>query len=106
MMEHRGYIAGPIDIDPDDGLLSGCVTGLRDVIHFQGSTAEELWASFREGIDDYLALCAEQGLPPDRPYKGKIMLRVDPDLHRNAARRAAAEGISLNDWIARRLQAA
>ena len=105
-MEYKGYVAGPIDFDPEDATFSGTVSGLRDVIHFEGSNAEELLRSFRGGIDDYLALCAERGEAPDRPFSGKILVRTEPDLHRKAALRAAAEGLSLSQWIARQIQAA
>ena len=39
-LEYKGYRAGPIDIDPEDGTLSGTVVGLRDVIHFEGRSAK------------------------------------------------------------------
>ena len=58
-MEYKGYLAGPIDFDAEDGSFSGVVLGLKDVIHFEGSNAAELRASFESGIDDYLAQCAE-----------------------------------------------
>lgn len=103
MMEYKGYRSGPIDFDPEEGVFSGIVAGLRDVIHFEGRTADELWDSFRDGIDDYLVLCAEKGRDPDRPFSGKILLRTEPDLHRKAALRAAAEGLSLNQWISRQI---
>ena len=51
MMEYKGYAAGPIDFDPEDNTFSGTVAGLRDVIHFEGSTAKELARAFRESID-------------------------------------------------------
>ncbi|HET8728730.1 MAG TPA: type II toxin-antitoxin system HicB family antitoxin [Alphaproteobacteria bacterium] len=105
-MEYKGYLAGPIDFDPEDRTFSGTVAGLKDVIHFEGSTADELFRSFRESIDDYLALCAEKGQEPDRPFSGKFPVRVAPELHRKAALRAAAEGMSLNQWIARQIEAA
>jgi predicted HicB family RNase H-like nuclease len=103
-LEYRGYAAGPIEID--DGVLSGTVVGLRDVIHFQGNTGAELEQAFRDSIDGYLDWCARRGEEPERPYSGKVLLRVEPELHRKAAIRAAAEGISLNVWIARQIQAA
>ncbi len=104
MMEYKGYAAGPIDFDPEDGTFSGTVVGLRDVIHFEGSTARELKRAFRESIDSYLKLCAEEGKEPDRPFNGKILLRTESDLHRKAALRAAAEGVSLNQWISDQLE--
>lgn len=104
MMENKGYIAGPIDFDSEDGSFSGTVAGLKDVIHFKGTTAKELKRAFRESIDSYLALCAETGQQPDRPFNGKILLRTDPELHRKAALRAAAEGVSLSRWISHQIE--
>jgi predicted HicB family RNase H-like nuclease len=106
MIEYKGYVAGPIDIDPEDGTLSGTVAGLRDVIHFEGATAADLAQAFRDSIDAYLDLCTERGTDPDRPFNGKILVRTQPDLHRKAALRAAAEGVSISQWISRQIETA
>lgn len=106
MMEYKGYAAGPIDFDPEASTFSGTVAGLRDVIHFEGSTARELARAFRESIDSYLDLCADTGQEPDRPFNGKILVRTEPALHRKASLRAAAEGVSLSRWISRQIESA
>jgi predicted HicB family RNase H-like nuclease len=103
-LEYKGYTAGRIEFD--DGVFSGTVAGLRDVVHFQGETADELEQAFRESIDVYLDFCAERGEAPDKPYSGNIMVRIPPELHRKAATRAEAEDLSLNAWIARQIEAA
>lgn len=103
-LEYKGYTAGRIEFD--DGVFSGTVAGLRDVVHFQGGTAEELEQAFRDSIDVYLDFCAERGEAPDKPYSGNIMVRIPPELHRKAATRAEAEDLSLNAWIARQIEAA
>lgn len=103
MLEYKGY-AGTVDVD--DGIFLGRVAGLRDVITFEGATVAEVEQAFRDSIDDYLAFCAARGEQPDRPYSGKIPLRIDPELHRRAAVLAQAEGVSLNQWIARRIETA
>lgn len=100
MLEYRGYIG---TVEPDDGTFSGRVIGLRDVITFEGVTFAEVEQAFRDSIDDYLAFCAEPGEAPDRAYSGNIPLRVHPEVHRSAALRAQAEGLSLNQWITRRI---
>lgn len=105
-MEYKGYLAGPIDFDPEDRVFTGMVAGLKDVIHFEGSNADELWQAFCDSIDSYLAFCAERGEQPDRPFSGKILVRTDPELHRKAAVRAAAAGVSISQWIARQIDAA
>ncbi len=86
--------------------FSGIVLGLKDVIHFEGTNAAELLASFRFGVDDYLAFCTERGDEPDKPFNGKILVRTAPELHRKAAIRAAAEGLSLSEWISRQIEGA
>jgi len=105
-MKYKGHIAGSIDIDPKEATFSGTVAGLRDVIHFEGSTAKELARAFRESIDSYLKYCEELGQEPDRPYNGKILVRTDPELHRKAALRAAVEGVSLSRWISQQIESA
>ncbi|BBK43911.1 antitoxin HicB [Allostella vacuolata] len=102
MLEYKGYIGS---IEADDGSFVGRVIGLRDVVTFEGATFQEVEGAFRESVDDYLAFCAARGEPADRPFSGRIPLRVDPEVHRRAAARAHAEGLSLNQWIARRIEA-
>jgi len=103
MLEYNGYIG---TVEAEDGVFVGRVAGLRDVITFEGTTFAEVERAFRDSIDDYLAFCAQRGEPADRPYSGRIPLRVSPDTHRRAAIRAQAEGLSLNQWIARRIETA
>jgi len=105
-MEYKGYVSGPIAFDADERTFSGTVAGLRDVIHFEGHDADSLLRSFQDSIDDYLALCAERGETPDRAFSGQMLIRATPDLHRKAALRAEAAGISLSQWVARQIEAA
>ena len=98
-MEYKGYTAGPITFDEGAMVFHGEVAGLRDVVTFQGRDADELVRAFRDSIDDYLDFCAGRGEPPDRPYSGKLMVRGEPELHRRIAQRAAAAGLSVNQWV-------
>jgi predicted HicB family RNase H-like nuclease len=100
VLEYKGYFG---TIEADDGVFVGRVVGLRDVITFEGATFAEVEQAFRDSVDDYLAFCAERGEPPDRSYSGKIPLRISPEMHRRAAMRAQAAGMSLNQWIAQRI---
>lgn len=101
MLEYKGYIG---TLEAEDGVFFGRVAGLRDVITFEGTTFAEVEQAFQESVEDYLAFCAERGEPPDRPYSGRIPLRVSPETHRRAAMHAQSEGLSLNQWIARRIE--
>ncbi len=101
MLEYKGYVG---TVEADEGIFLGRVAGLRDVITFEGASFAEVELAFRDSVDDYLAFCAERGEAPDRPHSGKILLRLSPQVHRRAALRAQAEGVSLNQWIARRIE--
>ena len=62
-------------------------------------SVDELTQAFRDSIDDYLEFCAEQGTEPSKPFTGRLMLRLPPEVHRKAYVRAQREGKSLNQWI-------
>ncbi len=99
MMKYRGYQAR-ITYDDEASVFHGEVVGTRDVIFFEGTSIDSLRAEMQFSIDDYLAMCAERGQEPDKPFSGRIPLRIPSDLHRDAALAAETEGKSLNAWIA------
>lgn len=98
MLTYKGYQA-KVDIDYDTGALYGRVVNTRDVIFFEATSLEQLKKEFEVSLDDYLAMCAERGEEPDRPYSGKIALRVRPEIHRAATTAANMQGKSLNAWL-------
>lgn len=98
MLEHKGY-TGVMEVDVESGVISGRVIGLRDVVTFQGDTVPQAVQAFRDSVDDYLEFCAERGESPEKPYSGKFLLRLPPELHRMLANTAEAAGRSLNSFI-------
>lgn len=96
-MSHKGY-AARIEYDDDDGVFFGRLAGLRDSVSFHGRTVDELRAAFVEAVDDYLETCKRVGKPPQKPYSGQLMVRVDPQVHAKAAMAAELAGASLNKW--------
>jgi predicted HicB family RNase H-like nuclease len=94
-MTYKGYAARIAYSDEDDCFV-GHIAGISDIVGFHGETVQQMRDAFREAVDDYLATCAKAGLEPKKPYSGKIMLRVSPELHAKAAMIAAAQGKSLN----------
>ena len=105
MMQYKSYRAAVI-FDDSAGVFHGEVVDTRDVITFEGDSVEQLRKEFEVSIDDYLAVCAERGREPDRPYSGKIPLRVAPQVHRAAAAAARSEGKTLNAWLAETVERA
>ena len=96
-MRYKGY-AARIEYDERDDIFVGRVLGMRDIISFHASSVPELHEAFREALEDYLADCAEQGITPEKPASGKVMLRIRPEVHAAASSAARAAGKSLNQW--------
>lgn len=106
MMKYKGYTGRVVQLDENQGLFHGEVTGITDVITFQGRTTEELLQGFHESIDDYLEFCKERSEEPEKPYSGKFLVRVPGELHRKAVLAARTAGQSLNTWVAEAIEAA
>lgn len=104
-MTYQGYTAR-IEFDERDNIFVGRVLGLRSIISFHGETVKQLRSEFKVAVDDYLADCQEQGLSPEKPASGKLLLRVPPEIHSKALIKAQASGKSLNQWATEALERA
>ncbi len=104
-MTCKGYSAR-IEYDDQDEIFFGRIAGVVDVVGFHAETVSDLKAAFHEAVDDYLETCAKVGKEPQKPYSGKMMFRVSPDLHRRAALAAELSGKSLNQWAEEALERA
>jgi predicted HicB family RNase H-like nuclease len=101
ILDYKGFVA-QVDLD-EDGDFHGRVINTRDVINFYGQTAAELQREFERSVTTYLAVCAEQGQEPERPFSGEFVVRVPPAVHRALVITAARYHMSLNKFIAERL---
>jgi predicted HicB family RNase H-like nuclease len=104
-MNHKGYTAR-IEFDERDNIFVGRVLGMRSIISFHGETVTDLRHEFEVAIEDFLNDCKAQGVKPEKPASGKLMLRVSPEIHGAALVAAQASGKSLNQWATEVLQSA
>jgi len=98
MIEYKGY-TGVFEFDAELDLFSGYVVDLRDQIYFEGESVEQLKASMHRVVDHYLEVCAARGEEPEKPFSGRLNVRLGTDLHRSVAVAAAARGESINSWL-------
>ena len=96
-MTYNGY-HGSVEYSPEDDCLHGRLLNINDIITYEGNSLSEIKTAFRDSVDDYLVFCAETGKSPDKPYSGKMMFRVAPEVHAKAALAAQLKGVSLNQW--------
>lgn len=97
-MTYKGYTA-LIRFSAEDECLVGQLVGINDIVGFHGASVEEARKAFEEAVDFYLESCAKAGHEPNKPYSGRVTLRLPPDLHARLAVLAETNGSSLNNWL-------
>lgn len=104
-MEYKGYI-GSVEFSEEDALFYGKVMGIRAMISYEGENAKELVADFHTAVDDYLEMCAAEGIEPEKAYKGSFNIRISPELHKQAVISAMARNMTLNSFVESSIQRA
>jgi predicted HicB family RNase H-like nuclease len=95
-----------VSFDPEIGLFRGEFLGLNGGADFYSDSVEGLVAEGRMSLKVFLELCAEKEVTPFRAYSGRFNMRLDPEVHAAAATAAAADGKSLNEWVADAIETA
>jgi predicted HicB family RNase H-like nuclease len=98
MMTYKGYSA-KAEFDDEAMIFHGEVIGIRDVVTFQGKTVNELIEAFHDSVDDYLDMCESRGEEPEKPFSGRFVVRVSPEVHRKIYVAAKKTGQSINAWL-------
>ena len=97
-MKYRGHF-GCVEFDPKEMVLVGRLAGIKDIVPFHADAPAAIVREFRRAVDEYIRTCEAAGKAPERPYSGKLTVRIDPLLHAEAARTAELSGLSFNAWI-------
>lgn len=97
-LNYKGYI-GSLHYSKTDKIFWGKIEMIRSVVTFEADNAHDLEQSFQESVDDYLQTCQEQGITPEKPFKGVFNIRIKPELHKAAYEEALRKGVSLNRFV-------
>ncbi len=99
IFEYKGFL-GSGEISKEDGCFIGKLLYLRDSIAYHGDSFEDLEHNFKNAVDNYLAICKEEGVEPNKTHNGIFQVRTNPDIHRNATLIAQRRGQTLNKFVA------
>ena len=103
VIEYKGYL-GSVEFNAEDEVFFGKLTGIRDVVTFEGDSVSKLKKAFKEAVDDYIATCKHLGKDPDTEFKGSFNVRVKPKVHRLAVMKSAAMKMSLNQFVEKAIE--
>ena len=92
-----------IQYDPETEMLRGEFSGLNGGADFYADNVADLHQEGMASLQTFLEVCREQGVEPYKHYSGRFNVRVNPQTHAAAAAAAAAENISLNEWVSKTL---
>jgi predicted HicB family RNase H-like nuclease len=95
--------AARVEFSAEDECFVGHIAGIQDTVGFHGESVSKLTAAFEDAVDDYLASCEKIGKKPQKPYSGKLMLRLPPEIHAAVATAAELSGQSINQWASEAL---
>ena len=98
VMEYKDY-CGTVEYSAADNVLHGRVLGIKGLISYEGDSLQALKKDFEDAIDDYLESCINDGVKPQKPYKGSFNVRISPELHRTLAVYANTNGQTLNSTV-------
>lgn len=96
IIKHKGYIAR-VSVEGD--ALLGSVVNAHSLLSFEGHTVPELREAFAGTVDEYLLICEERGMEPDKGYSGTFLARLGCQLHNDLAVAAADADLSMNAWL-------
>jgi predicted HicB family RNase H-like nuclease len=92
---HKAVVA----FDPEINLFRGEFIGLNGGADFYAATVDELHKEGKISLRVFLDGCREKGIEPRRNFSGRFNVRLEPDVHEAAVMAAAAEDMSLNEWV-------
>ena len=102
-MIYKGYI-GSVHYSDGDRVFFGKLEYIKSLVNYEGTNVESLKLSFEEAVDDYLDLCVQEGIEPEKPFKGSFNVRAGSELHRRAALFAKERGLNLNKVVTEALE--
>ena len=97
-LQYKGY-SGSIEFSEEDGVFHGKVAGIKPLISFEGDSVGLITKDFHNAVDEYLNFCDENGVEPEKPFKGSFNVRIAPELHRQLALYSSSNGKSLNSTV-------
>jgi predicted HicB family RNase H-like nuclease len=104
-IEYKGYY-GSVHFNDEELIFHGKIEFIRALVTYEAVDARGLLKAFKESVDEYLELCEEQNLVPEKPFKGSLNVRLGPELHRRVAIAAEQNKSTINKFIAHTLNRA
>ena len=98
IMKYKGYFGSAV-FDDKEPILYGKLEFVKALITYEAPDAAGLKAAFKDAVDDYLEMCEQEGIEPEKPFKGSFNIRIRSKLHEKIALAAQRKNQSLNNYV-------
>ena len=103
LMNYKNYY-GSVHFDDKELFLYGKLEFIRALVTYEATEAKSLRREFEESVDEYLQLCEQEGIEPEKPFKGTFNVRLGKDLHKRVALAAEREDTTINAFVKQALE--
>ena len=104
ILKYKDY-EGTAELDMSRGVCRGKILFIKDLVTYEAAQPTELQKEFEAAVGDYIETCAALGREPQKSLKGQFNVRIAPAIHKAATLKAVTDGTSLNDVVAKALDA-
>ncbi len=102
-LEYKGF-HGTVHFSSEDGVFFGKISGVNDLVTFEGTSVKELQRAFTGAVEHYISICAQEKIPVLKSMKGSFNVRISPGLHQKAALVSSKQGVSLNQFVQKAIE--
>ena len=97
ILEYKGYTAS-LHYAHEDKCFFGKVEYIDGLITFEAQNANELQSNFEDCINDYIQMCKDENIEPQKTFNGNLALRLGRELHKTTSIYAKTLHTSLNQF--------
>ncbi|MCK5665760.1 MAG: type II toxin-antitoxin system HicB family antitoxin [Thiotrichaceae bacterium] len=102
ILKYKEY-EGTVEVDMDRLVCRGKILFIDDLVTYVASSLDTIQAEFEAAVDDYIETCKSLGKKPHKSLKGQFNVRIPPEAHKLACKRAITDDVSLNDVVVKAL---
>ena len=98
LLQYNDYL-GTVEYALESKVFHGKIIGIDSLISYEGNDLESLTDDFKGAVDDYLSLCKDEGITPEKPHYSHINVKIPLTLHKNLAAFSTKHNKTLNETV-------
>ena len=98
LLEYKDYL-GTVEYALEGNVFHGKVIGIDGLISYEGKDLDGLRQDFIGAIDDYLSMCVDEGIAPQKPYYSHLSVKISLAMHKSLAVFSAKHSKTMSETV-------